>query len=428
MIVDNEEIFFVDYEGDKSKVIMYAPLRSYLALISDDTAKSIQSDSNNDVKRSVISKVKNRHLINMRALLEEVRNQTPNLSIPITDNCNLRCRYCHASAGEEHKTKAMSKEMIRAILNTYYFGLKKNVRYAKIHFFGGGEPTFEFDKFKFAMETSDQICKERRITCHYYIATNGCYGDSVRSLIVSKFKEASLSFDGPAHIQNLHRPFASGKSSFDAVFETAKYFYAHKFPFGIRSTISSYSMDFLHQIIDFFSSNFPGIKLSLEPITPAGRSYKNSELHVDLEKFGYVIVDAFKYASDKPIKLSNAAASEFEIIKPVFCSSIGVPHLTIGTSGSVTCCSRDRLPGEFEIGVFDESKGVITLDQKKVEATKRFNVFNFEECADCFVKYHCAGDCPDRRISKNTDCNYVRKLGQYMLNNKINQASQIERR
>ena len=33
MYISNEELFFVDYEKDSEKIIIYAQLRSYMALI-----------------------------------------------------------------------------------------------------------------------------------------------------------------------------------------------------------------------------------------------------------------------------------------------------------------------------------------------------------------------------------------------------------
>jgi uncharacterized protein len=422
MIIDNEEIFFVEYERDHTKTIIYAPLRSYLALTSTENVKFLTGEDS-DIKDNILRRIKDRHLIDMKELLNEVQNQTPDLSIPITDNCNLRCIYCHASAGEKHKTKSMSFNMIDAALAAYFKCLNANTEHIKIHFFGGGEPTFKLDKLKYAIELTDKLCQDKGMTCSYLMATNGCYGNDVRDLIVKKFKEVSLSFDGPAYIQNFHRPIANGSNSYDMVFETAKYFYERKFPFGVRATVSDYSLNYMHEIVDFFSSNFPNVRLSLEPLTPAGRALQHREIYVDFEEFGDTMVETFQYASNKPITLVNSAASEYDIIRPVFCSSVGVPHLTISIAGDVICCSRDHAPKEFTIGRFNEDREGIEIDQEKMEGIREFNIFNYKECEDCFAKYHCAGDCPDRRLSNNVNCNSIKKLGKYILNQKIDLAS-----
>jgi uncharacterized protein len=421
MFIDSEEIFFVDYENDNTKIIVYAPLRSYLALITKASMKFLIGESS-EIKNSIIKQIKNRHLINMKELLNEVHNQTPELSLPITDNCNLRCVYCHASAGEKHKTKSMSLNMIDASVDAYFKSLSANTKNIKIHFFGGGEPTFELYKIKYSIEKSKKLGEERNIACDYYMATNGCYDNIVRDFIIENFKEVSLSFDGPAHIQNTHRPTSKGFNSFDMVFETAKYFYERKFPFALRATVSGYSINYLSEVVDFFSSNFPNVQLGLEPLMPSGRALKNPKYYVDFKLFGNEMVKLFKYASNKSIKIVNSASSEYDIIKPVFCSGVGVPHWTINIAGDLVCCSRDQAPEEFTIGKFNEDKKNIEIDEKKLNRIREFNIFSYDECTDCFAKYHCAGNCPDRRLGNNTDCSSIKKLGQHILNKKIDAA------
>lgn len=418
MLVDNEEIFFVDYEADDSKTIIYAPLRSYLALISNESKKALLEEDN-DVKAGILGRIKNRHLIDMKEILNEIRSDTPEISLPITDGCNLKCIYCHASAGDNHKKKSMSRDMIDAALEGYLAGLPTGTKCIKIHFFGGGEPTFKFDILKYAIEQIESRCQEKGLEWKYFMATNGCYGNDVRDFIIEKFKEVSLSFDGPAHIQNIHRPCANGNASFDTVFETAKYFYAKKFNFALRATVSSYSINYIEEFVDFVVEHFPNVVLGLEPLAPNGRALQHLNYCIDSVQFGDAMVNLYKYATNKPIKIVNAASSEYDTVRPVFCSGVGVPHWTININGDVVCCSRDQAPKAFTIGKFDEALKQIRIDEAKLDKIRDYNVYSFDECAECFAKYHCAGDCADRRLSGNLDCNSTRKMGQYILNAKI---------
>jgi radical SAM protein with 4Fe4S-binding SPASM domain len=360
-------------------------------------------------------------LIEAKKILSDLQRVTQELSIPITDNCNLRCSYCHASAGEEHKTETMTESMIDAILDCYFNNISEHTEKVKINFTGGGEPTYKLDKLSYAIKKANDLSSQRNIKCSFHMATNGCYGQKIREFITNNFSEVSLSFDGPAHIQNLHRPVANGQPSFDLVYETAKYFYQKKFSFALRSTISDYSLNYLTNIIDFFESNFPDVHVGLEPLILVGRALKNSQVGPpDAKKFGDELIGIFKYTKKKRIQIANSASSEYDIIRPVFCSGVGVPNWTISMNGDIVCCSRDGAPEEFTFGRLDYKDSKIVIDKEKLNNIRKMNVFSYEECKDCFAKYHCAGDCPDRRLSNKSDCASIKKIGKYILNERIN--------
>lgn len=417
MYIEGEEIFFVDYEKDKTKILLYAPLRSYLCLL-DRSIKEKLTSGDEEILSLIIGKLKKRKLIDIKELHNLVRKSTPELSIAITDNCNLKCRYCHASAGEPHKINDMSLDMISSIFETYLSTINEKV--ARITFAGGGEPTYNFIKFQKTVDLAKKIGSKYDITCEFRMATNGCYNDKVREYIRTNFSEVSLSFDGPDFIQNYHRPYKNGKESFPTVFKTARYFYDSKFPFAFRATVSDYSISHLTDIIDFFSINFPNKSLGLEPLNPYGRAASDHELKPpDKNKFAEEIIKAYKYSETKPITLKNAGLGKFETLRTIFCGAVGIPCWTVNTDGTVSCCSRDNAPDLFTFGKYDHQNRKFVFDNKKINEIQKMNVFNYSECNDCFCKYHCAGDCPDLRISNLHNCKANKMIGSYILNNKI---------
>ena len=81
--------------------------------------------------------------MDVQEILKNLHRSAPELSLAITDNCSLRCVYCHASAGEAHKQRTMSERFIEAILLAY-FDFLEHVRGVEVSFNGGGGPTFAF--------------------------------------------------------------------------------------------------------------------------------------------------------------------------------------------------------------------------------------------------------------------------------------------
>jgi radical SAM protein with 4Fe4S-binding SPASM domain len=420
VLIENEELFFLDYLQDESKKVIYAPLRSYLALAKSEVTNAIQYDGNSNVRLSFINRLKEKPLINVHKIIDDLHTSNPELSLAITDNCNLRCVYCYIDAGEKHKRATMPRSMIDAVLEQYFSVLKPTER-IRISFAGGGEPTHNFKNLVYAVNKAKELAAKQGSKCNFSMATNGCYGDEIRDFIINEFQGISLSFDGPELIQNMHRPKANGKGSFSTVYETAKYFYNSKLNFAFRLTVSNYSVNHLKDIIDFFSEHFPSKAVGMELLNLYGRAKRSENItQPDKEQFKEKLVEILEYAKKKSVIMSNSASTEYDYVRPVFCSSVGIPNWTVSVQGDVLACTRDEFREEFTFGKYDAQIQQLSIDEYKVAELRQMIVLNYEECKDCFCKYHCAGDCSDRRLSsEGLDCKAIREIGLHVLNSKL---------
>ncbi|MGD1047085.1 MAG: radical SAM protein [Bacteroidota bacterium] len=426
MIINSEELFFLSCEEDLSKKIIYAPLRSYLALAKNEVVESIKSHEYSTIKNRFFNMLSERQLLNMTEIINNLHKVNPELSLAITDNCNLRCLYCHASAGDAHKLRTMSYKMIDAIIKKY-FEFINDTETIRVSMNGGGEPTYNFKKLEYAIKKVKEYASQRNIKCNLSMATNGVYGNTVRNFIIKEFADISLSFDGPAHIQNLHRPMANGKGSFPNVYETAKYFYDSGFNFAFRATVSDYSIDYLEEMMDFFATNFPNKSIGLENLNPFGRGRNCNKVKPPNKiKFAERIIDMLCYTKDKPIKILNSATTDYDLIRPVFCTNVGIPSWTVDVNGDIYACHRDDAPDDFTFGKYDIETNSLILDYNKINKIRDMVVFNYDECADCFCKYHCAGDCPDRRLSDKLNCVTTQNIGLNILNNKLSNNKELK--
>jgi len=420
MRVNNEEIFTIPYLNDDKRRIIYVPLRSYLALVDFNISQLLLSDKYSEEKESFFNNLKQRPLLDIDEIIKNIHLSNPELSLALTDNCNLRCVYCHASAGEAHKLETMSELMVDSILKKYFEFIKPS-KYVKISFDGGGEPTFNFELLKYAINSAKEYAKVTETKCKFSMATNGFYGKNIREFIVNEFSHVSLSFDGPEHVHDKHRPTQNGKGSFSTVFETAKYFEEAKLSFAFRATISDYSLKYFEEIIDFFIDNFPNKSLGLEHLNSLGRAINCTEvLPPNKEIFTKILLNILEYTKNKPIKILNSASTEYDIIRPVFCSNVGIPNWTVNIKGEIAACARDNVPDEFIFGKFNSVSKELVFDKEKLINLQKMNVKNYPECAECFCKYHCAGDCPDRRMTDKFDCKSIQEIGVHILNDKIN--------
>ena len=412
MIIKDEEIFFI--ETDNNKTLIYLPLRSYLGIIKNKNKTKLLSG-----EPLFFDKIKKRKLIDIQELHNYVSKGAPSLSIAITDNCNIGCLYCHHSAGDIGRVNSIDLKLAYDAIDNY-FDKNSAAKEVRITFMGGGEPTADIYTLKNVISHANKMAANKNIKVSYRMATNGCFSNTIAEYILNNFSEISLSFDGPEYIQNLQRPFKNGSGTFKDVYRTAKYLYNNKFPFAFRSTISDFSMKHLEDIIDFFSTEFPGKSVGLEPLNPYGRAERQNILKPpDRIEFAKKLIEAFEYSKNKNIHILSAGLGKFETLRTIFCGAVGIPNYTILTNGIISCCTRDNVPDEFNYGRFDSEKKCMVIDDKKVENIRKMNVFNYKECQDCFCKYHCAGDCPDLRLSGLVNCEANRILGKYFLEQKM---------
>lgn len=421
VILDNTELFFVDY--DSAMQMVYAPLHGHLSLICKEDADEILRDSESPKRKELVEFLSNKPVINIDNVVLDSHRTTPALDLALTNNCNLRCLYCHFSAGDPHKRESMSEGIIDALLGEYFNYVKeKRPGKVEIGFNGGGEPTYEMGLVEYAVSRARRIASDYGIKCEFTMATNGYYGKNVREYIISNFKRVSLSLDGPEHIQNLHRPAKGGRGSFQRVYETAKYFHEKSYPFAFRLTVSEFSMHYLEEIVDFFAENFPHRSLRFEHLNPAGRgkSTVNEKVKApDKAAFSKKIVEIIDYARGKPLKILNSASTEYDIIRVVFCSNVGVPNWIVDARGNIRACARDNSPEIFVFGHYDKADGKVMLSEGKIDNLKKMSALYYDECKDCFCKYHCAGDCAERRLSDKSDCKSIRSIGIHILSRKI---------
>lgn len=419
MRVDGDEIFFVQYEADDHYQLLYAPLRSYLALVRRELETHIRED-NRRIVNALLGRLRERPLIDIYEVHRRAIASDPELVLELTDDCNLRCRYCHASAGDLHKKGHMPISMIGDVIRRFFDTVAEKETREVVVSFGGGEPTFAVDAFRYAVELARDVAQQKSIRYNFRMATNGCFGYNTLKIITENPFEVSLSFDGPDYIQNLHRPFADGKASFPVVYQTARALYETGNPFSFRVTVSRYSLPYLGEIVSFFTTNFPGKHIGFEPLNPFGRGAKDSTLGVpDRSEFAKSLLKVMIEYEGAPITFENAGVGKFETLRTVFCKAVALPSWIVSTNGTLSACTRDNAPDVFVIGHFDPESKTFTVDTGKVDALRNSNVFNFKQCSDCFCKYHCAGDCLDLRVTGLQECIVNRLLGAHYLNKKM---------
>ncbi|MFA5115730.1 MAG: radical SAM protein [Candidatus Omnitrophota bacterium] len=154
--------------------------------------------------------------IDWEGVCDNILNKRAMTIIEITQQCNLRCKYCTFGGGfKDHRTlssKNMSEEVLKkSILSALKHGSDLDEIFITYY---GGEPLCAFDLLKTSVSFAQKISSGKNI--NFSLTTNATLIDREKA---SFLKEAGfnvlVSIDGPKYMHDRYRVFADGTGSYD---------------------------------------------------------------------------------------------------------------------------------------------------------------------------------------------------------------------
>lgn len=149
------------------------------------------------------------------------------LTLQVTQNCNLRCKYCIYSENSNlnqrsHSNNVMSWETAKRAID-FYRDHSADMESASIGFYGG-EPLLAFPLIKNAVEYAEEIFEGREII--YAMTTNATLmtDEMIDFMLAHKFK-LTFSVDGPKSVHDKNRVFRDGSGSYDTMMKNIQLAY-----------------------------------------------------------------------------------------------------------------------------------------------------------------------------------------------------------
>jgi uncharacterized protein len=174
---------------------------------------------------------------NWEELVELILNRREITVIEITQQCNLRCRYCTFGGGFEdhriHSTKRMDKELLREAIEE---AIKHGSDLDQIFIgFYGGEPLLAFDLVQEAVAIAEKKAPGKSIG--FSITTNATLIDTKKSeFLRDKGFTVLVSVDGPPAMHNRYRVYPDGVGSYSTAIK------------GLRTILEIFPPDMHHKI------------------------------------------------------------------------------------------------------------------------------------------------------------------------------------
>lgn len=167
---------------------------------------------------------------NRRITAKEIKRNVVNLrqlTFEVTDDCNLRCRYCGYgelySGYDERKGRYMILEQIRPLIDylvTLWRSHRADSGRPLTYFsFYGGEPLLNMKFITQMVNYAENLDIERRII--YSMTTNAMLLDRYMDYLAEHDVHLLISLDGDSEGQS-YRVDRAGRNSFDRVFRNVK--------------------------------------------------------------------------------------------------------------------------------------------------------------------------------------------------------------
>lgn len=318
----------------------------------------------------------------------------------LTQACNFRCVYCFRHLEDEVKT--ITYDNLNAIIDYIIdYCNENNIKDFCIQPWGG-EPLIAFDRIRHMVNRFRAV----GLTPLVSIETNGSLITEELALECQKLHiRLGVSIDGHEIVQNMHRPLASGKPSFDKMMKGVEILKRHvaKGGFGVVSVLTAKSLPYLEEIIEFLAKEIgvrcfklnlikdnpvmkdAGLCLNKQQITDAQIRLLNKLL--ELNQQGYSITEL--NVQEKLMNLLIRGKSNI-------CTSRGCmggrKMIAFDQEGRIFPCDITDYKDEA-IGDVHDRPNMIELVMGSLHSRDFYNKKHSDECDTCAYHFFCKGGC-----------------------------------
>lgn len=315
-----------------------------------------------------------------------------NISLILTKQCNLRCKYCF----ESHESCAMSEETALAAVD---FVAKNSLRSCGISFFGG-EPLLQKNLIYKCVEHAETLADKQ---FNYNMTTNGLLLDEEFLKFAAENRiRIAMSHDGLMSCAN--RVYADGRDCLAALDEKLSLLLKYQPKAFIMATVAVNTVDSAAKsVIYLYESGVRTLNLAVDMRPDA--DWNEEALNVlsgEFDKISEYLLD--KFTEDKEISFNSFDEKIFNITKnkPKHLCQLGKRKVMIDVDGAIYPCIQFNGRAEYRMGnVYD---GIDAAAQNKIYHQ---SIKKPECCNGCALESRCVNDCSCANFQQCGDMNTV---------------------
>jgi uncharacterized protein len=353
------------------------------------------------IKNKFFGSTKYKTVMNKRLSAKHIKKQFASLNhivFEVTENCNLKCKYCIYGDMYQHYDKRITKNLsakrakllIDHLVKLWLSPNNLSINTTKLISFYGGEPLLNFKFISEIVDYSKEIEKQTNIKFEFNMTTNGTLLLSNIDFFVKNNFQIAISLDGDEY-SNQYRIFKNNEPAFNII-ESNISELKNKYPVFFETNVVFMSV--FHdksnytEIKDFFqkkfnkSSNFSELnplineeyaniksKTIINNIKNPISEYKEHFYHA---KYNFYVDLLDKTPASKSVPTGTCYPFEKMVFltannKLLFCQSI--PHkYTIGNVSDSGVNINFKEIAQLYSSIFDKIKN---------------------QCAGCYMYKHC---------------------------------------
>lgn len=315
-------------------------------------------------------------------------SKTLNITLKITDDCNMACEYCFNGRSRLYENIGISDEVLSNLESKITDYVKvNNITSMSVDYFGG-EPTLfksQIIKFQKFIRTISEIRTYTKLT------TNGTLIDEsfISEMVNLGLDDVQITIDGPKSITDLSRYLRNGESSYDLIVNNihlmSKFM---KTEIIVRVNIDGKNVNSIYKLIDDL------VLLNCQEkiiIHLAKIYYRDSEKKECISDSS--LIEIYNYAKLNSIPVLD----QWENNVPYFeaCGVRGENSYVINYTGDIYKCHL--MPIEKK-----RSIGNILDNQSLKDCASTSTIKLMDECYDCEYLPLCNGGCYYKAFDNDT--------------------------
>lgn len=298
----------------------------------------------------------------------------------ITNQCNLRCKYCYVWKSSEEMSKQVAETTMTNIIKS-----SQKVGYKTVHFnFAGGEPLLKINLIKHLITFAHDIAHKNNMEVTFGIVTNGTLiTEKVAEYIKENNITLTVTLDGTQKYHDLQRVFTDGSGSYNYVIKAINLLKKHNVIFGINVVVTNNNMKDLPNFIGKLIRN----EFKFRLLFLKENSYSEDNLTMNHKKLiSYLKKTYTVVRKNIPRYKVISGLLDYVVLMPALLKCrAGRENITVDWKGVVSPCPllMDRHIGNAI------NKDVV----RKLKNPELVSVNEINECNTCRWKLVCGGGC-----------------------------------